>query len=158
MPPNSQQRAIFVYLRSKDDHKSCIPAGAKLTDEYTPRTNKNNPSTISVTPPQLCTFFRKRTLDFDQSTAFFVGNSSFIPRKLLFHTVWNFSFTQVVLIVSSFLQNDLPDAPLKSFHWTAITIYNASALKERWRRTLFCRAGLNTTSPRQRDLCRGLVL
>ena len=41
MPPNFQQRAIFVYLRSKDDHKSCTPAGAKLTDEYTPRTNKN---------------------------------------------------------------------------------------------------------------------
>ena len=48
--------------------------------------------------------------------------------KLLFHPVWNFSFTQVVLIVSSFLQNDLLDAPSKSFHWTAITIYNASAL------------------------------
>ena len=50
-----------MYLRSKDDHKSCTPAGAKLTDEYTHRNNKNNPSTISVTPPQLCTFFRKRT-------------------------------------------------------------------------------------------------
>ena len=61
MPPNSQQRAIFVYLRSKNDHKSCTPAGAKLTDEYTHRNNKNNPSTISVTPSQLCTFFRKRT-------------------------------------------------------------------------------------------------
>ena len=47
--------------------------------------------------------------------------------KLLFHPVWNFSFTQVVLIVSSFLQNDLLDAPSKSFHWTATTIYNASA-------------------------------
>ena len=92
-----------------------------------------------------------RLLDFDQSTVFFVGNSSFTPRKLQFHTqetlvsylgnssfmpkklqfhpVWNFSFTQVVLIVSSFLQNDLPDAPSKSFHWTAITIYNASALE-----------------------------
>ncbi|WP_418313095.1 hypothetical protein, partial [Porphyromonas sp.] len=46
---------------SKDDHKSCTPAGAKLTNEYTHRTNKNNPSTISVTPSQLCTFFRKRT-------------------------------------------------------------------------------------------------
>ena len=54
-----------------------------------------------------------RLLDFGQSTVFFVGN---------------FSFTQVVLIVSSFLQNDLLDAPSKSFHWTAITIYNASAL------------------------------
>ena len=62
MPPNSQQRAIFVYLRSKDDHKSCTPAGVKLTDEYTHRNNKNHPSTISVTPPQLCTFFRKRTI------------------------------------------------------------------------------------------------
>ena len=58
---NSQQRAIFVYLLSKYDHKSCTPAGAKLTNEYTHRTNKNNPSTISVTPSQLCTFFRKRT-------------------------------------------------------------------------------------------------
>ena len=74
MPPNSQQRAIFVYLRSKDDHKSCTPAGAKLTDEYTPRTNKNNPSTISVTPPQLCTFFSKRT----NSS---VDISDFLPRK-----------------------------------------------------------------------------
>ena len=62
MPLNSQQRAIFVYLRSKDDHKSCTPAGAKLTDEYTHRTNKTDPCTISVTPPQLCTFFRKRTI------------------------------------------------------------------------------------------------
>ena len=61
MPPNSQQRAIFVYLRSKDDHKSCTPTGTKLTDEYTHRTNKTDPCTISVTPPQLCTFFRKRT-------------------------------------------------------------------------------------------------
>ena len=62
MPLNSQQRAIFVYLRSKDDHKSCTPAGAKLTDEYTHRTNKTDPCTISVTSPQLCTFFRKRTI------------------------------------------------------------------------------------------------
>ena len=58
-----------------------------------------------------------RLLDFDQTTVFFVGNSS---------------FTQVVLIVSSFLQNDLPDAPSKSFHWAAITIYNASALLGRF--------------------------
>ena len=36
-----------------------------------------------------------------------------MPMKLQFHPVWNFSFTQVVLIVSSFLQNDLLDAPLK---------------------------------------------
>ena len=35
MPLNSTQRPIFVYLRSKDDHKSCTPAGAKLTNEYT---------------------------------------------------------------------------------------------------------------------------
>ena len=35
----------------------------------------------------------------------------------------------MVLIVSSFLQNDLLDAPSKSFHWTAITIYNASTLE-----------------------------
>ena len=83
MPPNSQQRAIFVYLRSKNDHKSCTPAGAKLTDEYTHRNNKNNPSTISVTPSQLCTFFRKRTfstwasfisseVSFDSSEEFFL--------------------------------------------------------------------------------------
>ena len=62
MPLNSTQRPIFVYLRSKDDHKSCTPAGAKLTNEYTHRTNKNNPCTISVIPSQLCTFFRKRTI------------------------------------------------------------------------------------------------
>ena len=58
---NSQQRAIFVYLLSKYDHKSCTPAGAKLTNEYTHRTDKNDPCTVSVTPSQLCTFFRKRT-------------------------------------------------------------------------------------------------
>ena len=62
MPLNSTQRPIFVYLRSKNDHKSCTPAGAKLTNEYTHRTNKNDPSTISVIPSQLCTFFRKRTI------------------------------------------------------------------------------------------------
>ena len=62
MPLNSTQRPIFVYLRSKNDHKSCTLAGAKLTNEYTHRTNKNDPSTISVIPSQLCTFFRKRTL------------------------------------------------------------------------------------------------
>ena len=48
-----------------------------------------------------------RLLDFGQSTVFFVEN---------------FSFTLVVLIVSSFLQKDLLDAPSKSFHWTATTI------------------------------------
>ena len=62
MPLNSTQRPIFVYLRSKNDHKSCTPARAKLTNEYTHRTNKNDPSTISVIPSQLCTFFRKRTI------------------------------------------------------------------------------------------------
>ena len=62
MPLNSQQRAIFVYLLSKYDHKSCTPAGAKLTNEYTHRTDKNDPCTVSVTPSQLCTFFRKRTI------------------------------------------------------------------------------------------------
>ena len=59
MPLNSTQRPIFVYLRSKNDHKSCTPARAKLTNEYTHWTNKNNPSTISVIPSQLCTFFRR---------------------------------------------------------------------------------------------------
>ena len=73
MPPNFQQRAIFVYLRSKDDHKSCTPAGAKLTDEYTHRTNKNNPCTISVIPSQLCTFFRKRTISTWMFFIFHVG-------------------------------------------------------------------------------------
>ena len=53
--------------------------------------------------------------------------SSFIVVGVGFPTVYYFRRGQV-LIVSSFLQNDLPDAPLKSFHWTAITIYNASAL------------------------------
>ena len=62
MPLNSTQRPIFVYLRSKNDPKSCTPAGAKLTNEYTHRTNKNNPCIVSVIPAQLCTFFRKRTI------------------------------------------------------------------------------------------------
>ena len=62
MPLNFKQRAIFVYLRGKDDNRSCTPAGAKLTNEYTHRTNKNDPCTVSVIPSQLCTFFRKRTL------------------------------------------------------------------------------------------------
>ena len=61
MSLNSQQRLIFVYLRDKDDNRSCTPAGAKLTNEYTCRTNKNDPCTVSVIPSQLCTFFRKRT-------------------------------------------------------------------------------------------------
>ena len=61
MPLNFKQRAIFVYLRGKDDNRSCTPAGAKLTNEYTHRTNKNDPCTVSVIPSQLCTFFRKRT-------------------------------------------------------------------------------------------------
>ena len=103
MPPNSQQRLIFVYLRSKDDPKSCTQAGAKLTNEYTHRTNKNNPCTISVTPSQLCTFFRKRTysteriknsseerndsseVSFDSSEEFFLssgGNPDFLGSYL----------------------------------------------------------------------------
>ena len=66
MSLNSRQRLIFVYFRSKDDHKSCTPAGAKLTNEYTRRTNKNDPCTVSVIPPQLCTFFRKRTFSTEE--------------------------------------------------------------------------------------------
>ena len=64
MSLNSRQRLIFVYFRSKDDHKSCTPAGAKLTNEYTCRTNKNNPCTISVTPSQLCTISGEDTMLF----------------------------------------------------------------------------------------------
>ena len=75
MSLNSQQRLIFVYLRDKDDNRSCTPAGAKLTNEYTHWTNKNDPCTVSVIPSQLCTFFRKRTdsseVSFDSSEVSF---------------------------------------------------------------------------------------
>ena len=81
MPLNFKQRAIFVYLRDKDDNRSCTPAGAKLTNEYTHRTNKSNPCTISVTPPQLCTFFRKRTP--------LIFNSHFLPRKIRISSLRN---------------------------------------------------------------------
>ena len=81
MPLNSTQRPIFVYLRSKNDHKSCTPAGAKLTNEDTHRTNKNNPCTISVTPSQLCTFFRKRTVTAPPMQNFLGGDISFFTEE-----------------------------------------------------------------------------
>ena len=102
MSLNSQQRLIFVYLRDKDDNRSCTPAGANLTNEYTCRTNKNDPCTVSVIPSQLCTFFRKRTdssdLSFDSSEVssdssevlfdsseeipkFFAGNFQIPPKR-----------------------------------------------------------------------------
>ena len=81
MPLNFKQRAIFVYLRGKDDNRSCTPAGAKLTNEYTHRTNKNDPCTVSVIPSQLCTFFRKRTnsseVSFDSSEVSFDTSEEF---------------------------------------------------------------------------------
>ena len=96
MPPNSQQRPIFVYLRSKDDPKSCTTAGAKLTNEYTHRTNKNNPCIVSVTPPQLCTFFRKRTISHvdifysPRRDETIPPKFHLIPRKFHFISTWIF--------------------------------------------------------------------
>ena len=87
MPLNSTQRPIFVYLRSKNDHKSCTLAGAKLTNEYTHRTNKNDPSTISVIPSQLCTFFRKRT-NFLGSFISRLRRHFHFPRKDLRFSTW----------------------------------------------------------------------
>ena len=110
MPLNFKPRAIFVYLRDKDDNRSCTPAGVKLTNEYTHRTNKNNPCTVSVIPSQLCTFFRKRTflpwnrkssteemknsseekidsseVSFDSSEEFFLSSEEF---ALFLRTIW----------------------------------------------------------------------
>ena len=81
MPLNFKQRAIFVYLRGKNDHKSCTPAGAKLTNEYTHRTNKNDPCTVSVIPSQLCTFFRKRTIPPDEFSNISGDVFDFLPKK-----------------------------------------------------------------------------
>ena len=89
MPLNSTQRPIFVYLRSKNDHKSCTPARAKLTNEYTHWTNKNNPSTISVIPSQLCTFFRKRTVPAEELFGSNRGTQSFQRWKIKFPTLEN---------------------------------------------------------------------
>ena len=89
MPLNSTQRPIFVYLRSKNDHKSCTLAGAKLTNEYTHRTNKNDPSTISVIPSQLCTFFRKRTKSLGRVELSNSGKKPFQRWKLSFPALEN---------------------------------------------------------------------
>ena len=51
-----------------------------------------------------------------ETPVFCLWNSSFSPMKLECQPVWNFSFTQVALIVSSFLQDDLLDALSKSFY------------------------------------------
>ena len=78
-----------------------------------------------------------------------VWNFSFFRMKLLCHGAWNFSFTQVVLIVSSFLQNHLLDAPSKSFYWTAIKAYRWEPLFQE----LYCNVWAPTKLLR-RKLCK----
>ena len=120
MPLNSTQRPIFVYLRSKNDHKSCTPAGAKLTNEYTHRTNKNNPCIISVTPSQLCTFFRKRTIptwiflilhvrneNSPRGRELFLPKFHLIPPKFHFSPTWRIFFLHVGIFY--FLRGYLSD-------------------------------------------------
>ena len=140
MPLNSTQRPIFVYLRSKNDHKSCTPARAKLTNEYTHRTNKNDPSTISVIPSQLCTFFRKRTAPTTFQKLSSLGKRNFQRWKLSFPPLENY-FSSVGNLVFLPRKSKVPPLELKSssvgtkkfqegnYFWNSYMLWNQRSTK-----------------------------